>query len=244
MLRHSRLILNHIRQLQADLVLHGQGVRGQVHVLANISSMAEFLPDCIRTFAARYPQVAITLEERRSAEVVKGIEDGEADIGISRAFVPSQGLTCFPLRSDRFGVVVDAAHPLASAETIPFAMTLGYERIGLAAGQGQLPSLQAVMAREATEHGRDLVYRVRVSSYDVALRLLQGTPALSVMPMEVALPRVKALGLVVIPLKDAWATQHFTAFVRPDEQRAPAVDQLLRHLLDTLGTSAPAPQDS
>ena len=231
LLRHAREILRSMRQLQAELGDHSQGVRGHVHVLANVSSMAEFVPEDIQAFVGQHPDVRITLEERRSADVVRGIEDGEADIGISRAFVPSRGLTCHPHRFDHFGVAMDEAHPLAREACLAFKDTLRFERIGMSLDPANHASLQALMVQAAAEHGQELFYRVQVGNYDAALRLLRGSMALAILPMEAAHVRATSLGLRMVPLSDAWARQQFIVCVRSAEPASPAAHKVLAHLL-------------
>ena len=231
LLRHAREILRSMRQLQTELGDHSQGVRGHVHVLANISSMAEFVPEDIQAFVGLYPDVSITLEERRSADVVRGIEDGEADIGISRAFVHARGLDCHPHRFDHFGVAMDAAHPLARQTGVAFKDTLRFERIGMSLDPANHASLQTLMVQAAAEHGQELFYRVQVTNYDAALRLLGGSLALAILPMEAAQQRAMSLGLCMVPLSDAWARQQFTVCVRSGDPLSPAAHKVLAHLL-------------
>jgi DNA-binding transcriptional LysR family regulator len=175
--------------------------------------------------------VSITLEERRSADVVRGIEDGEADIGISRAFVPARGLACHPHRFDHFGVAMDATHPLAGQGSLAFKDTLRFERIGMSLDPANHASLQTLMVQAAAEHGQELFYRVQVTNYDAALRLLGGSLALAILPMQAAHHRASALGLRMVPLSDAWARQQFTVCVRAADPLSPAAHKVLAHLL-------------
>lgn len=237
LLRHARQILRSMRELQAELSDYSDGLRGHVRLLVNMSSMAEFVPEEIQAFANANPDIAISLEERRSADVVRGIEDGAADIGISRAFLNLQGLESFPYRYDHFAVAMDPGHPLARFPELWFEQTLQYDRIGLTCDPQQGDSMQALMQKKAAALGRDPTCRIQVASYYAALRLLRGSHAVSILPIEAARNHARELGVRLIPLSDAWAQQQFVICVRSAETLSLPARKLLAHLLERTSTS-------
>lgn len=232
LLRHARQILRSMRELQAELSDYSDGLRGHVRLLVNMSSMAEFVPEEIQAFVQTNPEIAISLEERRSADVVRGIEDGAADIGISRAFLDLQGLESFPYRQDHFAVAMDPGHPLARLPALCFEQTLAYDRIGLTSDAQQGDSMQALMQKKAAAMGCDPTYRIQVASYYAALRLLRGSRAVSILPIEAASNHSRDLGVRLIPLSDDWAQQQFVICVRSAETLSLPARKLLTHLLD------------
>ncbi|MDR7152504.1 DNA-binding transcriptional LysR family regulator [Hydrogenophaga palleronii] len=232
LLRHARQILRSLQELQAELVDYREGERGHVRLLVNVSAMAEFVPEIIQDFARAQPGITVSLEERRSAEVVRGIEDGMAEIGISRSFVPTRGLQTFPFRHDHFAVAMDPEHPLAASSEIWFEQTLMFERVGLTMSSNNTPSMQAMMHEHAVSLGRDPACRIQVVSYHAALRLLRGTQSLAILPMEASRGHAQQLGLTLVPLSDAWALQQFVICVRATETLPHAARKLLNHLLD------------
>src|SRR5687767_12362690 len=66
MLHRAREVMRSIEKLQAELGEYAQGVRGHVRVLANVSSIVEFLPNDVASFLARHPSVRLDLQERVS----------------------------------------------------------------------------------------------------------------------------------------------------------------------------------
>ena len=232
LLRQGRQILGSMHRLQSRLREYGQGIQGHVRVLANMASMAEFAPDEIAAFVAAHPGIAVSLEERRNADVVMPIAEGRADIGITRDFVPMRELTAIPLRRDRFAVVVDRGHPLAPHRELSFRDTLGYERVGIALDTSLPASLHTQMCMAAATAGVDLIHRVQVSGYDAALRLVRGSRFVTVIPAPAAARLSAARDLVVIPLTDPWAVQQFVLCCRPGiEDQTPAVRQMLDFLI-------------
>lgn len=233
LLRHARQILRSMRELQAELSDYSDGLRGHVRLLVNMSSMAEFVPEEIQTFVQAYPDIEIILEERRSADVVRGIEDGAADIGISRAFLDLHGLESFPYRYDHFAVAMDPAHPLARFPSLWFEQTLQFDRIGLTSQQGD--SMQTMMQKKAAAMGCDPTFRIQVASYYAALRLLRGSRAVSILPIEAARNHARELAVQLVPLRDAWALQQFVICVRSAEILSLPARKLLAHFLDHAG---------
>lgn len=237
LLRHARQILRSMRELQAELSDYSDGLRGHVRLLVNMSSMAEFVPEEIQAFAKANPDIAISLEERRSADVVRGIEDGAADIGISRAFMETQGLETFPYRYDHFAVAMDPGHPLAQFPELWFEQTLQYDRIGLTSDPQQGDSMQVLMQKKAAAQGCDPSCRIQVASYYAALRLLRGSHAVSILPIEAARNHARELGVHLVPLSDAWAQQQFVICVRSAETLSLPARKLLAHLLERTSNS-------
>ncbi len=240
MLRHARLILHSMRDLHAEMVGFSEGVRGHVRLLVNMSAMAGFVPDEVQSFARLYPEISINLEERRSAAVVRGVDEGAADIGISRAFAGVEKLQCYPYRFDHFAVAMDPAHPLARFPEVWFEQTLRFERIGLNSDPQQGGSMQDLLHKVALGLGRDPVCRIQVASYHAALRLLRGSSAISILPVEAARSHASELGLLVVPLSDEWAQQQFVICVRSTESLSLAARKLLAHLLERFPVGAAA----
>lgn len=229
LLRHARHLMHSVEVLQADLSEVSTGVRGIVRVMANVSSIVEFVPDDIASFLQLNKKISVVLEERVSTEIVRGIADGIADIGICRDFVGGTEVQMLPFRSDHFAVAVHTTHPLANASTLSFADTLDYEQIGLSVNA----ALNSLMKRVATEHARQLRYRANVSTFDAACRLIQFNLGLAVLPMEAIAKYCQLYDLRAIPLSDEWATRQFVICVEHVERLSVAARRFFDHLMQS-----------
>lgn len=87
LLERARSIMRSYERLNAELSEYAQCIRGHIRILANVSSLIEFLPAAVAAFMTRHPDVRVDLEERVSDEVARGVEDGGADFGVCRDFV-------------------------------------------------------------------------------------------------------------------------------------------------------------
>ena len=228
LLRHARLIMRGHERLQAELSEYAAGARGHVRVLANVSSMVEFLPEALAVFLKANPQVRVDVEERVSTEIVRGLEEGVADLGICRDAVPMGGLDVLQYRSDHLALIVPRDHPLAGEAAIDFEQTLAFDHLGLASNA----SVNALMQRIAVEKGRELNYRTYVSTFDAAYRFIQAGLAVAILPGE-ALPRHAAdeYGIVAVPLREAWAERRFVICMRDRNALTLTASHLLDHLL-------------
>ena len=110
----------------------------------------------------------VGLEEKISAEIVRGVSEGAADFGVLWDAADLKGLECDPYRSDQVHLVAEASHPLAREEgPIDFAEVIGHEMICVA------PSLmERRMQRYAEEAGVTKASRAEIAAahQDVAVR--------------------------------------------------------------------------
>ena len=91
--------------------------------------------------------------------------------------------------------------------------------------------MHGVLHRAAARVGRTVSYRVIVSSFDAALRVVGANLAISIIPAQVpgAHPR---RDIAVIPLADAWAARRFAICFRDREALQPASARLLAFLIE------------
>jgi DNA-binding transcriptional LysR family regulator len=154
LLRHARLIMRGHERLQAELSEYAAGARGHVRVLANVSSMVEFLPEALSVFLRANPAIRVDVEERVSADIVRGVEEGVADLGICRDTVPLGSLHTLPCRADHLALIVPRAHPLAGEPQIGFEQTLGFDHLGRASNASVNALVQRI-ALPGGSRGRD-----------------------------------------------------------------------------------------
>jgi DNA-binding transcriptional LysR family regulator len=228
LLEHARGMLVSAQRMERDMAAFAAGVRGQVRILASASAMAESLAEEVAAFLQQpgHRDIRVDIEERISPQVIQGIRDGVASVGICWDAADLRGLQSRPYRQDHLAVVVHAGHPLADRIDMPFAQALEWEHVGMPVDS----AVQVRLVRAAAEQGRSLTFRVIVSSFEAALRVVRARLAISVMPREIAEPYAATHGLRVIPLTDAWAQRRFTLCYRDERHLTPAARLLIDHL--------------
>ncbi|MCC6076599.1 LysR substrate-binding domain-containing protein [Pseudomonas sp. GCM10022188] len=236
LLRHARQLMRSMERLQGELSEYAEGARGHVRILANVSAIMEFLPEELSDFMLANANIQVDIEERFSADVVRGVAEGNADLGICRRSMATGDLEFIPYRRDHQAVVVNASHPLAGRTSIAFRETLDYDHLGLSA----YATLNAFMRRTAAESGHELRLRTHVSSFDAAYRLIQAGLAMGIFPREAVERYAGLFGLHVIPLEDDWAEGEFVICVRDAEALSLSAKRLLNHLLARLPAAGSA----
>lgn len=228
LLEHARTMLASAEQIERDMAAYALGVRGQVRILATASVMAESLADDVAAFlqVQAHHDIRVTMEERVSPDVIRGIKEGVASVGICWDAADLTGLQSRSYRSDHLAIVVHPSHPLARNETVRFEQTLDYEHVSLPAHS----AVQVLLQRAAALQGKAVVHRVIVSNFEAALRVVRANLAISVVPREVAEPYARTYGLRVVPLLDAWASRRFAICFRDASSLSAAAQLLVSHL--------------
>jgi DNA-binding transcriptional LysR family regulator len=231
--RYARESLQLLDRMQAELGAFADGVQGHVRVFASKSALAQVLPEDVSLFAKRYRDVRVSLEEREIWEVVRGVEEGRADIGVCWDAVDLRGLRTFPYHRDHLAVVVHPDHALARRDEVSFEDTIDYEHVDIVARS----IMQATQRSAAAAAGKQMRYRIQVSTVDAAYRIVAAQLAVAIVPQEEASTIQQTLGLKVIPLSNDWAKRQFVVAVRDKGLARPA--QLLLDSLQQSAGSAP-----
>lgn len=228
LLHHARKMLFNVEKMGRELGEHSHGVRGYVRMLANLSAIIQFLPEDLRDFSERHPQVKTDLEERPSNGVVQGVLDGVADLGICSSDTDTKGLPSVTYRLDKLVVLMPADHPLAARTSVAFADTLDSDYVGLHAAS----SINMRTHAAAREAGKMLRLRIHVPGFDAMCRMVQANMGIGILPHKAYELFGRALGLHAVPLTDAWSDRSLILVVRDEGQLSP-VSRLLFDYLHT-----------
>jgi DNA-binding transcriptional LysR family regulator len=228
LLEHARAMLASASRIERDMDAYASGVRGQVRILASASAMAESLADDVAAFlqVPDHKNIQVDMEERISPDIVRGVRDGTASLGICWDASDVSPLKSRPYRCDHLCMVVPNGHPLASKKKLSFEQTLDYEHVSLPVNS----AVQVMLQRAVAQLGRSVRYRVIVTNFEAALRVVRAGLAISLVPREVASSYAKAYNLQVIPLAEKWAQRRFIIVYRDAESLSPAAQLLADHL--------------
>jgi DNA-binding transcriptional LysR family regulator len=226
LLHHARVTLLNIEKIAVDMAEHARGVRGHVRMLANLSSIVEFLPDDLPGFFSSHELVRLDLQERPSAEVVRGVEEGVADIGICSADVSTRGLERYSYRRDRLVIVVRSDHPLSRATKVSFADTLDYDHVGLFATS----SIYLRSQYTAQQIGKSIRLRVHVPGFDAVCRMVQAGMGIGLIPNRAFAVLSHGMDLSAVELSDEWADRELVLVARHPTALSAASQLMLNHL--------------
>jgi len=237
LLEHARTMLFTMDRIENDMAAFSGGLRGQVKVVASASAIAEALLDDVAAFMGEPANrnVNVNIEELPSRDIIGAIKDGRAAVGVCWDAVDFDNLEHLPYRQDQLALAVHEGHPLAACEALRFSETLDFDHVGMQPSSAVATMLQ----RAASTTGRSIRYRVIVSNFDAAFRVVAARLGVSVIPMQVGSTYPSRLGVKIIPLTDAWAVRRFAVCFRSRKSLQPAALRVVEYLSALSGASCP-----
>ena len=232
-LEHARGMLEGAARIARDMESYVAGTVGKVRVLASVSAMTESLAEDVAAFLKMpaHRTMQVDLEERISPEIVRGVREGLASLGVCWDAVDLGTLQSLPYRSDHLCVVVPQGHALAHRKRLRFEDTLAFEHVGLPITSAVQLSLQ----RAAAQLGHALVNRIVVNNFEAALRVVSAGLAIGLVPREVVGRQGSAHAVRIIPLAESWAERRFVVCFRDASELSPTAQSLVEHLVARAG---------
>ncbi|MDB5609823.1 MAG: hypothetical protein JWP25_6723 [Bradyrhizobium sp.] len=226
LLHHARVTLLNVEKITVELAEYAKGVRGHVRMLANLSAIVQFLPEDLSGFFSAHELLRIDLQERPSAQVVRCIEEGAAEIGICSGEVETRRLETFHYRYDNLVLVVWRDHPLADRDSLLFADTLDFDHVGLHAAS----SIYLTSQYAATQAGKSMRLRIHVPGFDAVCRMVQANMGIGLIPDRAFDVIGAGMDLRSIPLRDEWARRELKIVLRDTKSLSSASRLVLDHL--------------
>ncbi|RJG57660.1 LysR family transcriptional regulator [Sphingobium terrigena] len=223
---HAQQILGSVERAEIDLADYTRGIRGHVTLLANISSIIQFLPRDLRLFRERHPDIQIALREAATPAVIRGVSEGSADLGICIASMVPHKLSVHPYNADRMVLVVPPGHPLLDYDAVTMEEALDFDFVGLHSEQVWTNYLVAA----SHSARKPLRMRIRVPSFDAMVSMVEAGHGISMAPIA-TIDRDRQLGrIVTIDIEDAWTRRVLDICHRETEMLSSAAKLLLEHL--------------
>jgi LysR family cys regulon transcriptional activator len=95
---------------------------GRLAIATTHTQARYVLPPVVRQFRGEFPKVHLALQQASPREIVRMLNEGDADIGIATESVSREpNLVAFPFHQWRHEVVVPKDHPLTRLETVTLA---------------------------------------------------------------------------------------------------------------------------
>ena len=231
----ARGVLKDLDEIFFQMREYSTGIRGQVRLLANLSSISGFLPSELKSFLDTHPQVHVQLEERMSQVVVRSIRENEADIGLFFRGDCAPDLEYRTYHDDVLVVVTPKGHPLESRPHVSFENTLEYDYIGL--------HEEAVLQlfREAENVRKPLRLRIQVSSCDALCAMVSSGLGIGVLPLNSVRPYVAGQKVSIVTLNEPWAERKMMICMRSYSSLSAAGKSLVDHLTQGENRRAPGP---
>src|SRR5438876_8045690 len=191
---HARAILHQMENFLDELSRDSVQLRGALHLGIVPWLDVALVPQLLGLFAARHPNVNLTVTEISSDDIETALEEGRLDVGLGFLTRHSPNLRYERLSSDEFALIVPAGHPWWNRRMVRLS-ELHQQRLL------QLPR-SFLVRRMADTICRTHQVRPRtvaeISAIETLLRSLAPLKAAAMMP-KIALRGEK--GLKAIPLQ-------------------------------------------
>lgn len=236
LLNMARGVLNELDGIATQMKDYAQGaqqgLRGHVRVMANISSITQFLPAQLQSFLSIHPHVDVRLQERVSTDIARAVADNEADIGLLNNGSYNDKISLRPYRRDRLAVVAPQSHALARRRNLKLEQVIEHDLIGMHADS----ALNHLITRAAADQGLQPRLRMKVTGYDALCLMVASGLGIGILPEGSARIYLGTLPLRCIRLDEGWADRQLMLCVRSQDALSPVAKLLAEHLCLPAGT--------
>jgi DNA-binding transcriptional LysR family regulator len=118
-LEEGRRALAQVERAQNLARRAATGEFGRLTIGGTESATWVVLPELLRDFRRRYPNVDLAIREMPSPLQLEALRNGEIDVGFVRPPVGTDGLIARTILEERLGVLLPKAHPLAKCSEMP-----------------------------------------------------------------------------------------------------------------------------
>jgi len=196
-----------------------------IRLVANHSSVVQFLPEDLAAFLAAHPRTRIDLTESFSVDVVRAVAGGLADVGVFCAPVAPQGVVSFPYRRDELVLAVPHRHPLARRRRIAFADAIPYDFVGF------FPTLSIESVYPSLASQARSRVRVNIANFDATCRMVKAGLGIALVPGGIAAPHFADARLVPVRLTDRWAHRQLRLCLRESGEPRESARQFVDFLM-------------
>lgn len=171
------------------------GTRGAVSVAALPSLAGSMLPPVLAAFRRGHPEVAVSVKDGFSGEVLDLVVRGEVDLAVSVAARVPATLAVRHIAVDAFAAVLPAGHPLAAEEELRWADLAGQPFVAFE----RISSIRSYVDRVLAETGTRTGALTEARNIGAVAGLVAAGLGVSAAP-SLVLPMMMFADVVVRPL--------------------------------------------
>lgn len=183
--RHARVILGELRNLQAEVEGLNLGSAGEVRIGSVTGPAVSCLVPAIQAVKARSPGIRVTIEIGPSAQLIQGLEAERLDFVISRLppHCNSRDFRLTPARNEVVSLLVRRDHPMSRARNVTLSDLTGYEWVIQESGNPIREAVETAFHTAGVETPENIT---NSSSLLVVLAMLAGSDVIAPQSMEVS----------------------------------------------------------
>jgi DNA-binding transcriptional LysR family regulator len=182
-LAHAKPLLDQMRDLKTMTQRVGKLER-TLSVGFVASTLYGLLPDIIRRYRERHPEVDVTLQEMTTVEQLKALKEGRIDVGFGRLKSEDASIRRILLREERMVVALSLGHRLAEREGGVRLMELVHEPL-LVYPKAPRPSFADQVLAAFNEANLTPDHVTEVRELQIAMGLVAAGQGISIVPESV-----------------------------------------------------------
>ena len=205
-------------------------VEGGLNIATIYSVGLHELPERLRAFRQKYPEVAVQVEYRRSSQVYAQVLSGEADLGLVAFPAKRAGLRIEIFDEDPMVVICHPRHPLAKEARLELGQIEGERFIAF---EPDLPT-RKVIDRHLKENGVTVARAMEFDNVETVKRAVEVENGVSIVPQNTVRQEVASGALVAIPLEGTGLSRPLGVISKRNRPRSPAQKEFVCALMGKL----------
>ena len=207
--------------------------RGKLTVAAMPSFASNQLPQVVRHYRRRYPDVNVAVQDVIAESVVEMVRNGRVEIGVTFDPGDATDLQFRPLFTDRFVAVLPPAHPLAARRRLSWRALQASSFLAL-----QRPSsIRALIDRTIEDSAIDLPVELEAHQLATIGRMVAAGLGVSAVP-ALCRRQMEEMGAVCRPLGGPAVSRRVGVLTRQRYPLSTAARAMLEILLQRVGKGA------
>lgn len=196
----TRTILATVRSAEAALADLGGAPRGTLSVFASQTIASYWLPQHLVNFRKLYPQVDLRLDAGNTAQCVRAVNLGAADLGFIEGVIDDPGVAVELVALDRLVIVVGTNHPWAQRAPRSASELCELQWVLRENGSGTRSSLEEALRMHGVQPA-ELKVAIELPSNEGVCNAVAAGQFATAVSESVAQPAVDAGRLVVVPFE-------------------------------------------
>jgi DNA-binding transcriptional LysR family regulator len=218
-----------LRKLVGQLRADAATARNRIVITATQMVAATILPDILRSYRERYPDVDVEVRDLRHKDTLQALAAGDADIGVIHFDGDDKRFRSQPLLDEAIVLVVPPSHPLANKKRASLDDLAAYPLMLLEQYEG----IRVRIAAELARRGLALKRAQTAGNLTTLMGLLDAGMGILLLPRVMARQSLRA-GHVVVELEGVDLRRTFSLVMLRSREPTRVVQQFSRHLRRTL----------
>ncbi len=225
-LESSREILDIYDNLDARIQEMRDVVVGELRVAAVFSIGLHQLPPILKSYRARFPEVDVEVDYRRSTQIYSEVQSGHVDVGLVAFPSKRKGFHVETFARDEMVLICPPSHRLARKKAVRFKDLNGERFISF---EIDLPTRKAI-DKAFSDEKITIQHSMEFDNIETVKRAVAIEDGVSMVPYSTVLDEEKAGTLVAVSLASHDLWRPLGLVVRRNRTRTPAVRRFIEML--------------